>query len=245
MSIAEKVLRAKTDYDEVYESGYEKGKSEGGADSHYDTFWDTYQDNGNRTDYSMGFTGEGWNDETYKPKYPIKPTTMESMFQQSAMTEIGYKSEIDLTNNPNVYQCFRSSAVEKIKLIDISNNTYAKNFMCGYCSKLHTIEEIRVSEKTTFVTNMFQECGALKNINITGTIGQKDLTLRHSTSLSKASVISIISALSTETEDITVTFSQTAVNNAFETSAGAADGSTSDEWKNLIATKPNWTIALG
>ena len=31
MSIVEKVLRAKTDYDAVYESGYEKGKSEGGG----------------------------------------------------------------------------------------------------------------------------------------------------------------------------------------------------------------------
>ncbi len=32
MSIAEQILRAKADYDAVYEAGYEKGKSEGGED---------------------------------------------------------------------------------------------------------------------------------------------------------------------------------------------------------------------
>ena len=42
----------------------------------------------------------------------------------------------------------------------------------------------------------------------------------------------------------TVTFSQTAVNKAFETNEGANDGSTSTAWRELIATRPNWTFAL-
>ena len=42
----------------------------------------------------------------------------------------------------------------------------------------------------------------------------------------------------------TITFSKTAVNKAFETSAGANDGSTSAEWLALVGTKPNWTISL-
>ena len=29
-----------------------------------------------------------------------------------------------------------------------------------------------------------------------------------------------------------------------KTSEGANDGNTSEEWLNLIATKPNWTITL-
>ena len=62
--------------------------------------------------------------------------------------------------------------------------------------------------------------------------------------LSKDSIISIINALSTATSDLPITLSITAVNNAFETSPGAADGSTSEEWTALIATKPNWTISL-
>ena len=40
MDIAEKVLRAKTDLDDVYEAGKK---------AEYDAFWDEYQDYGNRT----------------------------------------------------------------------------------------------------------------------------------------------------------------------------------------------------
>ena len=42
----------------------------------------------------------------------------------------------------------------------------------------------------------------------------------------------------------TLTLSLTAVNNAFETSAGAKDGSTSAEWTALVDAKTNWTITL-
>lgn len=62
--------------------------------------------------------------------------------------------------------------------------------------------------------------------------------------LSKPSITSIINCLSTTTSGLTVTLSKTAVNNAFETSEGVADGSTSQEWLNLVATKTNWTISL-
>ena len=41
-----------------------------------------------------------------------------------------------------------------------------------------------------------------------------------------------------------VSVKKDAVNIAFETSAGAGDGSTSAEWLALVATKTNWTISL-
>ena len=41
------------------------------GDEHYDTFWDTYQQNGKRTNYQYAFSGKGWNDTTFKPKYDI------------------------------------------------------------------------------------------------------------------------------------------------------------------------------
>ena len=37
----------------------------------YDEFWDSYQQNGNRLDYGRAFSGAGWNNTTFKPKYDI------------------------------------------------------------------------------------------------------------------------------------------------------------------------------
>jgi hypothetical protein len=54
----------------------------------------------------------------------------------------------------------------------------------------------------------------------------------------------IVNALSTTTTGLFVTLRKDAVNKAFETSEGAMDGSTSDEWLALAATKANWTISL-
>ena len=76
-------------------------------------------------------------------------------------------------------------------------------------------------------------CIELRNITFSGTIG-KDIDFQKSTKLTKASIESIINALSSTASGVTVTFSQIAVNNAFST----------DEWNALIATKPNWTISL-
>jgi len=83
MTITEKIARAKTDYDEVYEAGYAKGQAEGGGDyaqgfeagkqAEYDRFWDNYQQNGERTNYFGAFSGSAWSKETFKPKYTIRP----------------------------------------------------------------------------------------------------------------------------------------------------------------------------
>lgn len=62
--------------------------------------------------------------------------------------------------------------------------------------------------------------------------------------LDKASTTSVISALSDTATAQTLTLSLSAVNTAFETSEGAADGSTSEEWLALAETKPNWLIEL-
>ena len=71
MTIADKITRAKADYDAVYEGGKEKafaevepinteleqilyGKDTGGR-GFYDEFWDEFQANGTRTSYDEGF----------------------------------------------------------------------------------------------------------------------------------------------------------------------------------------------
>jgi hypothetical protein len=62
--------------------------------------------------------------------------------------------------------------------------------------------------------------------------------------LNKASIVSVLGGLDHGKSGLTLTLRLDAVNKAFETSEGAMDGSTSDEWLALAATKPSWTISL-
>ena len=192
-----------------------------GKQNEYDTFWDAFQENGNRRNYRNAFCF--WKPEYYKPKYPIIGTGM-------AMA------------------CFWESTLEAIGVLDFSevtslNTAFYRNLY------LKTIEKLIISEKCTNFENSFTSCNELENITIEGTISA-NINFRYSSKLSKASIKSIINALSTTAEGLSVTFSKTAVNKAFETSEGLADGSTSAEWialagdENTEGIRPNWNISL-
>ena len=81
----------RTDYAEGFEAGKAEsgGSDDGGYDKGYtdgqeaerSAFWDIYQDNGNRTVYQNAFSGAGWNDETFTPKYDMKPTSAVQMYK--------------------------------------------------------------------------------------------------------------------------------------------------------------------
>jgi hypothetical protein len=92
--------------------------------------------------------------------------------------------------------------------------------------------------------NTFHYAYDTEHIGFEGIIAQNGLNLQWSTKLDKESHVKLVNTLSSTTSGLSVTVSQTAVNKAFETSEGANDGSTSQEWLNLIATKPNWTISI-
>ena len=83
----------------------------------------------------------------------------------------------------------------------------------------------------------FTYCSSLTNLTIEGVIGFNGTTIT-SPNLSKASIISVINALSSTTANgHKLTLSKTAVTNAL----GSVDDA---EWSALVATKPNWTISL-
>jgi hypothetical protein len=67
-----------------YDSGFEDGKK-----AEYDAFWDAYQQNGERVHYTGAFAGFGWTDETFKPKYDIRPTSiLDNLFGSTAVTDV-------------------------------------------------------------------------------------------------------------------------------------------------------------
>ena len=183
---------------------YEKGR-----ESEYDRFWDAYQNYGKRRYYASFFNNEGWDDQTFDPKY-------------------------DIVCGGNAASMLAYSKVTNIKkTIDVSNATGGISYLM-YRSAVKTVTNLVVAENIPFYDNTFGYCEALEDITITGTIGTGVINFQWSTKLSKASITSIINALSDTKTGMSITFSQAAKEAAF----------TADEWSALIATKPNWTINL-
>lgn len=191
---------------------------EEGQQAAYDAFWDSFQDEGARFNYNHGFYN--WTEDCFRPKYPLA-----TKWGGSATYMLAYSlvedTKVDITfgSGTNALQTFYSA------------------------TKLHTIHKLIVLAATTY-DKTFHNCPALVNLTVEGVIGQNGFDLQNSTVLSKASIESVVSALSQDTSGLSITFSLAAVNTAFETASGTADGSTSEAWLNLIATRSNWTISL-
>lgn len=97
-------------------------------------------------------------------------------------------------------------------------------------------------EGVSYANNAFFGCSALEKVNIIGTI-KISLDFKDSTLLSKESITSIVNALSQTTSGLTITFSKTAVNNAF--GINVDDPTTypeGSEYYILRNSKSNWTF---
>ena len=241
MSIEEKLTKIAEDMPKVYEAGVEQGKQ-----AEYDAFWDIYQDYGNRTLYRIyegSFAGQYWTDMLFRPKYSISPTSAAQMFRGTAITDLTREGILlDFSRCTELQYAFAySSYLKKLPLIDMSSAT---NCESTYTNFKGTDLSVVVSEKTGLNSSTFAGLDNLVNLSINGIIGKAGVDFHWSTKLNKASHESIINALSTTTTGLTATFSKKAVNNAFATTEGGTDGSTSAEWLALVATRSNWTISL-
>ena len=252
MSIADKLITIAENVPKVFEAGQK---------SEYDRFWDEFQRNGTRDYYPYAFAGVGWNGQNFQPKYPVKiaesingcvgimvyfnrPT---SKFPSPTIDLTDFCKTSDFSKAKSGSGMFKNANVDNIT-VDLSNceNLTETFSMDDYGSPTIKTVRLKVSEKCKEYKNAFGYLSSLINLTFMdgSVISASGMNLRWSTKLSKASIKSVINALSTTTSAYTVTFSKTAVNNAFETATGAADGTTSQEWADLIATKSNWTISL-
>lgn len=110
-----------------------------------------------------------------------------------------------------------------------------------YCGQLRKLVGLNCVEATTF-NRSFYQCYNLTDITIGGVIGQT--VTFGDCPLNKASIENVVNVLSDTASGKTLTLRLTAVKKAFETSEGANDGNTSEEWLALAASKSNWTITL-
>lgn len=268
--ISEKLIQIAENEPKVYEAGKADGVQEGlaevehlndeleqilygtdtGGKSFYDEFWDAFQLNGERRYYSSVFANSStvWTPETFKPKY--------SIICEGDASRCFYAWENNSVNfDLGAYLKVHGITIDTSRATNVSNFfAYGYNFTGEFpiiscesagantvglfrgCNKVSKIEKIIVTEQTSFEAS-FNTCWELVDIVFEGTIAKGDLNMSSCSKLSKASIYSVVNALSTTTSGLPVTLSKTAVTSAF-------GSTTSDEWKNLIATKSNWTIAL-
>lgn len=259
-TVAEKIKDAAQNSRLIYSKGVSDGFAEGFADgrnegidegrqAEYDAFWDVFQKNGVRDDYLYAFASCGWTQNLFKPKYGICASDARYMFQNSSITDIRKSTtDTEITFAPGcLFDYFlNDSSVVHAGVVDMSE-AGSGYLVFRNARKLETVEKLILpldasSASINHWRSAFLNCSSLREITIEGTF-DKALSFKYSTRLSRASIESIFAALSDSTSNLTVTISSVAVSAAFETSEGAGDGSESAAWTDLIATKPNWTIA--
>lgn len=218
---------------------------EAGKKDEYDAFWDAFQENGNRINYSGLFAATTLDPRKwFKPKYDIVPTSL-YMFTWVAGDSVKQTDFAQLFNEAGIRfdtsQCtqfqYAFTAGKRFGIIDTRSATNIGIQIFYTNSALETIDELIVHENLSFGRMTFQGCSALKNLKVTGTIGKTGFDVQDCKKLSRESIESIINALSESTSGLTVTFSKTAVVNAF----GSVDNA---QWQTLLSSKPNWTISL-
>lgn len=237
MSIAEKLTQIAENEQRVYEAGINK-------------LWNAITDNGKRDSYNYAFSNSGF--EYIRPNRKITPIAVlsgGSTFQlaknlkkvESAYFDFSQKVKGTSTSNGFSYTFYGCSSLEEIEDIGMQAD-YAYNYTFASCKILHTIAKIRADANTLFV-KAFDACESLEKITVEGTIGQNGFNVKWSTKLNKASITSIINALSSTTSGLSITLSKTAVNNAFginvDDETTYPEGS---EYYILRHSKDNWTI---
>ena len=238
--------------EEACANEWNKGWTEGHAEGYGEGFdigvgdvWDSIQDGGKRTVYDYGF--RSWGAEIIEPKHQIQTAALIATFYDCQKLKRLPNIIPGGDGFTNLQQaCIRCYELEEVPF-DIKMSSAASNInlqQCFYqCRKLKVVKFILSGNESNWKYT-FEECNALENLNIEGIITASGIDLHWSTKLTKASIISIINALSSSATGTSITISKTAVNTAFQTTDGASDGSTSEEWLGLVATKSNWTISL-
>lgn len=234
MTTAERIIQGKKDLDEVLDAGKEAESREK---------WNKHIDALNKSAFTYGFAGKGWNDETFTPFTDIimpSGRNAGNVFAYSGVTDLkgileSYGTKLKCENALITSGFFQYSLVTRVPEIVLERATTISS-MFGNATSLVSVDKLTFPENCT-VTNAFQNCTRLNYIRIGGTIG-KTIDF-HWSPLSKESVESIVSALSDSASGQTVTFNKTKINEL--------NGDTS-WWSGLTEgenrPKPNWTFTL-
>lgn len=174
MSIKEKSLLLKEDFDEVYEAGKQAQEDE---------WWDVFQDYGNRTNYIQAFA-QGFPIESYNPKYDLQGN-VNSAFAFSKITD----AKVRILNATNIQQlCRYNSDITRIPELNISEaTTMGSDSPFLGASKLSDLIMTGVLAKSVGFSNSPLNVESIKSIisclkDYTGTTSEHTYTVTFKTS---------------------------------------------------------------
>ena len=205
-------IREKTETTDLITSGELSEKInevyEAGQKAEHDKFWDVYQENGERKNYQNAFWGEGWNDETFKPKYDISLNATSKEYHNTQTFEYSKITDINKILNDCGVRII-SSGVERlngtfryatITNLDLDVSSCVSMLMAFYAMDYLKSLSLRNLRADCAFNRVITFCYALENLSITGTIGtgsggDSSINLRYSTKLTKESLMNIIGCL--------------------------------------------------
>ena len=219
-----------------------------GAENEKKRFWDILQDYGNRSTWTYAFYQ--WRVDIIDPQYDITPINATNMFQgiigygdkKLNVPELEARNGIkfDFSKCTTMPNMIAWSAVEDLGFIDTTSATN-----CGSTfSNSSTLKRLSIAIKEDGSQNFsggFDYTRELEDFTVVSGVFGSNLNFQWAHYLSKASITNIINHLSDTTSGLSVTFSYNAVFNAF---VDKSTGTLGSEWRDLIATKTNWTINL-
>ena len=231
MTVREKLVQTAKNVPKVFAAG---------KTAECNRFWDGFKETALASyTHKYLFAGAGWNDNTFSPTFSISPNNVEQFFRECKIVDLAGILEkngvvFDFSNAVNCDSFAYQSTIIRFPFLDFANASRLSN-----CFAYLRGEDVHISLNISDsgnqkITSLFDNSPGLTELRLTGTVGQDGLNLQWSTKLSKASIESVVNALSDTAAGKTVTFSKTAKEAAF----------TAEEWAALIATKPNWTISL-
>ncbi len=232
-------------FQDGYDGGYDSGQHDGYDDGRRDeckAFWDAFQ-TPTRKEWTRAFYDASWNDNTFYPKHDIAPKgDASALFRFCGITDLeGRLNEcgvvLDTSGVTNLNNAFSQSTLTVIPPLDMSSCTAsgALNGTFSGCTSLKTIRKIIISiNANASSADAFGNCPELRDVTFEGEIGLS-FSFRLSPKLTRASIESIITHLSSNVSGKTLTLSSAAVNAAFP-----------DDWDSYVTeNKPaGWQIQL-
>ena len=232
MSIAEKLTAVAQNVPKVFEAGKK---------AQYDEFWDSFPAN---PDGTYLFSGDMWNDVTFKPKRNIElKNGANGLFYNNGCKNIKEALEkcgvtLNMSQVTGANNCFSYASTSELPALDLSNISSVQNVF-AYAQNLVTVKSVRFKDGATF-SNAFTNCKSLKNITILGTISGNGFNVSPCTELTAESLYSIVEALSPSEllSGLTVTFPSKAEVNYNDNPPLNAP----QTWAELRATRPKWSF---
>ncbi len=231
MSIAEKLTTIAENEQKVYEKGKESERR---------AWWSAVTANYTRTSYRLTFRDYNFSEVGgFNPPKTLKANQAGYMFHRSRGIPKITKEQIDFSDVTDADYVFASSDVQEIEEV------YCARELINTFSTTHLIRigKLVIKQGAVFGRYPFQNCKRLTQIDEIEGVIPNSVSFKWSSELTAKTIKNIVSALSNNATGQTLTFNATAKATYYSAHPDEyADAETA--WAALVATKPNWTIAL-